>query len=59
MAALLLRRVPTMSNVSSGVSTSRPFSADTIALHAGQESADSATGATSGTNERDAAVSAA
>ncbi len=34
-----------MSDVSSSVSTSRPFSADTIALHAGQESADSATGA--------------
>jgi len=48
-----------MSNVSSSVSTSRPFSADTIALHAGQESADSATGATTGTNERDATVSAA
>jgi O-acetylhomoserine (thiol)-lyase len=34
-----------MSDVSSSEFTSRPFAADTIALHAGQESADSATGA--------------
>ena len=41
------------------LSSRHPDSADTIALHLGQASADSTTAATSGTNERDAAVSAA